>query len=270
VLRHPSSVLDLCLRLGIEVDALQPLRSTNNTVFWLNPSPIVAKVHGSQLSASRELAAGHALAQLKAPIVPPAERVGDEVHDVDDVHVTFWRYADQGGLDAPTAREVAIALHELHRGLTALADATSSRNYEEQLRDAIQALGTAGFAPLLSRPDRSILKETLEATLNRLQGAEWVVLHGSPHRMNILTMADGPVFIDLETIQLGPIEWDLAHLEPEVAHHYPNVLDEGLLDACRTAVSAATSTWCWGALDRGGDMQAHAEHHLQVVQSTKT
>ena len=43
------------------------------------------------------------------------------------------------------------------------------------------------------------------------------VLHGSPHRMNILTRDGAPVFIDLETIQIGPIEWDLADLEPEVA-----------------------------------------------------
>ena len=92
-------MLDVCKRLGIEVDVLAPLRSTNNTVFWLDPIPIVAKVHRSRLSASRELAAGHALARLHAPIVAPAERVGDEVHDVDDVHVTFWLYAAQGGLD---------------------------------------------------------------------------------------------------------------------------------------------------------------------------
>jgi hypothetical protein len=32
------------------------------------------------------------------------------------------------------------------------------------------------------------------------------VLHGSPHRMNILARSGAPVFIDLETIQIGPIE----------------------------------------------------------------
>ena len=262
-------MLDVCKRLGIEVDVLAPLRSTNNTVFWLDPTPFVAKVHRSRLSASRELAAGHALARLNAPIVGPAERVGDEVHDVDDVHVTFWLYAAQGGLDAPTARAVAMALHELHRCLSGLVDDTSPRSYEEQLRDAIQALNTVGFAPRLWTADRCILMETLETTLDRMRGAAPVVLHGSPHRMNILATTDGPVFVDLETLQLGPIEWDLAHLEPEVAQHYPNAHDEGLLTVCRMGVSAATSTWCWGALDRGDDMHEHAKFHLEVVRSTK-
>jgi hypothetical protein len=34
-------------------------------------------------------------------------------------------------------------------------------------------------------------------------------------------------------------------------------------------VSAATATWCWGALERGDDMHEHAEYHLEVVRSTK-
>ena len=86
--------------------------------------------------------------------------------------------------------------------------------------------------------------------------------------MNILSMRGAPIFIDLETIQLGPIEWDLAHLEPAVADQYPGPHDEHLLATCRTAVSAATATWCWGALERGPDMRAHAEHHLAVVRAT--
>jgi hypothetical protein len=85
--------------------------------------------------------------------------------------------------------------------------------------------------------------------------------------MNILASGGAPVFIDLETIQLGPIEWDLAHLEVEVARAYPGSLDDDLLAMCRTAVSAATATWCWGGLDRGPDMRTHAEHHLAVVRS---
>jgi hypothetical protein len=42
--------------------------------------------------------------------------------------------------------------------------------------------------------------------------------------MNILVVAGCPRFIDFETVQVGPIELDIAHLEPEVASH----LSEGL------------------------------------------
>ena len=35
-------------------------------------------------------------------------------------------------------------------------------------------------------------------------------------------MVDGePMFIDFETVCYGPVEWDLCHLEPSVAHRYP-------------------------------------------------
>ena len=60
--------------------------------------------------------------------------------------------------------------------------------------------------------------------------------------MNILTRDGALVFIDSETIQIGPIEWDLAHLEPEVASVYPADHDDDRLRVCGTAVSAATVT----------------------------
>ena len=96
------------------------------------------------------------------------------------------------------------------------------------------------------------------------------VLHGSPHRLNILVMGGEVVFVDFETVEVGPVEWDLAHLEEEVAVHYPADLDQNLLRTCRIAISAATSTWCWESIDRGADMQSHAEHHLEIVRLSIT
>jgi aminoglycoside phosphotransferase (APT) family kinase protein len=96
------------------------------------------------------------------------------------------------------------------------------------------------------------------------------VIHGSPHRFNILVVDAAPKFIDFETVELGPLEWDLAHLEPEVAGLYPGEFDDQALALCRVMVSAATSTWCWEGLERGSDMQSHAQHHLQVVRSSRT
>jgi hypothetical protein len=87
--------------------------------------------------------------------------------------------------------------------------------------------------------------------------------------MNILMDEGAPVFVDLETVQRGPVEWDLAHLDPEVAVRYPAPYDDHVLAACRIAVSATTSTWCWDALHRGPDMRMHAEYHLAQVQRSK-
>jgi hypothetical protein len=258
-----SSVLEIVRAARVDCRELVPLRSTNNTLFLLDQCDVVAKVHGSEARAARELDAGHALAAVGAPIVAPAAGIGDHVHGADGVHVTFWDYVASQG-DVPSAA-VATALLDLHRALVGLADWVGHRTFEEQLADAVRALANSEFAPMLEPRDRGVLMEALGRAESAARSWPTMVIHGSPHRMNILNREGAPVFIDLETIQLGPVEWDLAHLEVDVAEAYPEGYDEDRLGVCRTAVSAATATWCWGAIHRGPDMRAHAEHHLSVV-----
>jgi Ser/Thr protein kinase RdoA (MazF antagonist) len=156
-------------------------------------------------------------------------------------------------------------LLDLHRALVGLGGWVGSRTFEEQLTDAMRALEDSTFAPMLEPPDRRVLLDALGRAQSEARNWPSTVIHGSPHRMNILNQEGAPIFIDLETIQTGPLEWDLAHLEPEVAEAYPQDHDEDRLGVCRTAVSAATATWCWGGLHRGPDMRTHAEYHLSVV-----
>ena len=135
---NPSAVvLDLARRNGLSCEELLPLRSTNNTVFLLAPCAVVAKVHGSELAATRELAAGLALAHLGAPVVPPAAGIGDEVRSAGGLHVTFWNYVPDGNGTGCSSEAVAVALCELHRHLDGLADVAGDRTVDEQLHDAI-------------------------------------------------------------------------------------------------------------------------------------
>lgn len=125
----------------------------------------------------------------------------------------------------------------------------------------------ASSARGLAAADRRLLAETLtgqpDAPSDRL-GAP-VAIHGSPHRSNILSVDGRPLFIDFETLALGPVEWDLAHLEPEVANAYPASVDAHTLAQCRTMVSAKTAAWCWAAIERSPELRSHAEHHLAVI-----
>jgi hypothetical protein len=263
------AVHDVVRREGVRCDELVPLRSTNHGVFLLTGQAIVAKVHGSWPSAHRELALGHALAARDAPAVRPAPGLGSEVHAAGALAVTFWRYVDDRSSGRLPSRIVAEALCTLHGDLAALDDLVGDRSVDEQLHDALRALDERAFAPLLGSADRDLLQRLLRDALDDVRDVEHVIIHGSPHRMNIVGRGGAPVFLDLETVQRGPIEWDLAHLEPEVAHDTPTPHDERLLAACRVAVSAATATWCWGALDRGPDMRAHAEHHLALARAAR-
>jgi hypothetical protein len=266
----PAAVVDLARELGLVVEHPVALRSTNNLVFWLRPSSVVAKISVGG-DAAGALAIAHLLANAGAPIVPPAAGIGHRVYRVGDRDVTFWPYESQDAVEPPGPEPVARALSDLHEALATVAGDADRPSYVQQITDAVGALERPGFAPELHRRDRRLLQQTLSDGLVALTTSARSdhTIHGSPHRLNILVVAGSPRFIDFETVQRGPLEWDLAHLEPRVAEHYREVLEPRVLDLCRTLVSATVSTWCWDGLDRGPDMRGHAEHHLAAVRAVR-
>ena len=264
-----ASAVELARKLGVVVEGPVSLRSTNNLVTWLRPSPVVAKISVSHDGASQELAIGRRLSQLGAPVVGPAEGIGHRPYPVDDRYVTFWRYEAQDGVSEPDAASVALALSALHEALDDLGPQAPSQTCDAFITDAVHALDRPGFAPELADHDRRLLRRTLTEGVGALAptSAPGPIIHGSPHRMNIVVVDGSPRFIDFETVRRGRREWDLAHLEPAVADHYRGALDGDVLERCRRLVSALTATWCWDGLTRGPDMRHHAEHHLETVRS---
>jgi hypothetical protein len=264
-----GSVVVLAQRLGLHVEEAVVLRSTNNEVVWLRPSMVVAKISSRPRVAADELAIATTLAAAGAPVVPPARDVADRVHRVAGRDVTFWKYEPQDQIEGADSESIAIALHDLHGALAMLGSVISLPTCDTQIVDAIYSLDNQDLVPELRITNRTLLRHALSSgreTLAELHET-YRVVHGSPHRMNILVVAGGPRFVGFETVQLAPLEWDLAHLEPAVADHYPARFDASVLAVCRIMISAATSTWCWAGLQRGSDIRSHAEHHLAVVRS---
>ncbi len=183
--------------------------------------------------------------------------------------MTFWKYEPQDDNQGANSQLIALALFELHAALDALRPMVSVPSYDTQLTDAIRELADQNFAPELRTEDRAVLLRALSRASDQLPNLAKTrrIIHGSPHRMNILFVDESPRFIDFETVQTGPVEWDIAHLKPEIARHYPAPIDGDAVALCRLVISATTSTWCWGGLDRGGDMRHHAEGHLAIVRS---
>ena len=264
-----ASVVDLARGLGLVVEEPLPLRSTNNLVLWLRPSAVVAKISAGGGRAADELAIARRLVDEGAPVVPPADGIGNRLHRVGDRDVTFWRYASQDDVTEPGPQSMAESLWALHEALAAIGPLGRLPPQTEQITDAIRALDRTDFAPELNSDERALLRHSLAHGAATLADAARPdrILHGSPHRLNMV-IVDGSVrFVDFETVQRGPLEWDLAHLGPEVARRYPGALDVDALTICRLLVSATTSTWCWDSLTRGPDMRDHAEHHLAAVRS---
>jgi Ser/Thr protein kinase RdoA (MazF antagonist) len=116
--------------------------------------------------------------------------------------------------------------------------------------------------------DRHLLRDTFDRLRIRLQTLSpdetHMVIHGSPHPYNVLTVDGEPRFIDFETTCIGPWEWDLAHTAPDTEPHYAGVANAQLLRLCRDMVSVKTAAWCWADVNRG-DLRYHAEVHLARV-----
>jgi len=264
-----TPVADLVRSCGFDVHQPVNLRSTNNAVVWLSPSPVVAKISKEHDKAGRELSVVRELVELAAPVVPPVDLGIEQPVSIDEKAITFWRYEPQDDVLEPTAGQIAECLFRLHSKLASMRDRAAFPTFVEPLMNAVRALERPDCSPELVEVDRALLRKTLIdgiARLAKMTRTEQVI-HGSPHRFNILVVDAAPQFIDFETVELGPLEWDLAHLEPEVADLYPGEFDHQVLALCRVMVSAATSTWCWEGLDRGSDMQSHAQHHLEIVRS---
>ena len=266
-----DAALDVAARLGMDVIDPQLLRSTNNTVIWLQPTPVVAKVapKGSGL-LERELVVVSALGPMGAPVVAPLDVAGSMVHHSGRWTVTFWPYHAQTGV-TPDPIALGRALERLHHVLDEAArrEAWSLPSWDKGPHDVITRLGDEGFAPALNAGDRTLLTQVLDrsheiAEMSTCQRA----LHGSPHGFNVLMVDGEPMFIDFETVCYGPVEWDLCHLEPSVAKRYPPGYNDEALRLARLVVSAMTSALCWEGIDRGEDMRSHAEHHLAVVRGT--
>ena len=256
---------DLARDHGLDVGVPVSLRSTNNLVAWLRPSSVVAKVSRDSHASSRELQIATFLAAVGAPVVPPIEIGVAQPVSVAGRWATFWHYvADEG---AATGAQVAASLDALHAGLARAPGRTTFAPCWRRLESAVVLLGGSELSGRLTGSDRSLLRQALLDGIDVLTSLSDPphVLHGSPHRFNILVTGGTAVFTDFETVELGPLEWDLAHLEQEVTACYPADLDEDRLRICRTALSAATSTWCWHGIDRGPDVRVHAAQHLEMV-----
>jgi aminoglycoside/choline kinase family phosphotransferase len=210
------------------------------------------------------------LCALGGPVVSPAPELPDIVHRRGGLEMTFWRYHAQPSAAEPPPDRLAQALRRLHAALGQLPASVRARlpSYTEELSLARSLLADQAALPETSSADRSLLANTfdrLQARLDEMVSADRVVaIHGSPHPYNVLLVGGEPVFIDFETTCMGPVEWDLAHLDVQAEPFFRDLAQPELLWLCRSMASVNTATLCSAEIERG-DMREHAEWHLARV-----
>lgn len=266
-----SVAADVARDLGLTVGEPVPLRSTNNAVAWLRPTSIVAKVSATRNSRLRtELEVARELCALGGPVVSPAPELPAIVHRRGGLEMTFWRYHAQVPTAEPSPDRVALALRRLHAALAQLPTVVKASlpSYSEELSDARSLLADQAALPAITSADRTMLVNTFDRLQSRLDELvsvdRFVAIHGAPHSYNVLLIGGEPAFIDFETTCMGPVEWDLGHLDAQAEPLFRDLIQSELLWLCRGMASVKTATLCLADVDRG-DMREHAEWHLAHV-----
>jgi aminoglycoside phosphotransferase (APT) family kinase protein len=253
-------------RFGYTVEKPVLIQETNNSVVWLIPHAVIAKVGKwphSEASLIKEHAVASALTAVGAPVASPIAGI-DPTHDrATGFIVTLWERLETADRPRATPEEIAGSLRQLHSALRHYGGELPT--FETSLDLAEAALWDDDVMHALSPDDRTMLRRTFERGRAQVSahGYREQRIHGEPHEGNLLLTERGLRWVDLEETSVGPVEWDLAFLPADVGSHFPEA-DAELLAILRTLNSAVVATWCF-ARSEFADMRRHGEHHLKRV-----
>jgi phosphotransferase family enzyme len=251
---------------GYRVERPVVLQETNNTVVWLRPHAIIAKVGKWGHSAEalvREHAVAATLAQQNAPIGPPVSGAGPRLDEETGFVVTLWQRLDHNPALSIPGGDLATCLRRFHDHLARYPGELPP--FWVELGLARRALGDDRIMAALKSEDRSMLREAFDWLLSEVEAYRFTEqpLHGEPHRGNVLATPVGLRWIDLEGVCVGPLEWDLAFLPQDAVRTFPT-FDSELLTLVRALTSAQVATWCWSRPEFP-EMRQHGKYHLEQV-----
>jgi hypothetical protein len=228
--------------LGLAVDDATVLWNSNKLALRLLPCEAFARVAVvGQEVFDFEIDIARRLSENGTPVASLDTRVDPRVYQRDGFAFTFWQYYEQAGIE-PSAAAYATALERLHAGLAQLD--VVAPPFTDRLAEAQHLVESHGRSPRLGDSDRDLLSWTLRSCGRSVgeRSRPDQLLHGEPHPGNVLTSAEGLLFIDLETCCRGPVEFDLAYVPEGVAASYVGAGTE-LLQECRRLVLAMVAAW---------------------------
>jgi hypothetical protein len=202
------------------------LADGSNVIVHLSPSPLVAKVPGSNSTVrpgidawlGRELDLACFLTAAGAPVMPPSAEVPARVHYAEGHAMSFWTYLKPSDAGPPDESTIGSMLRDLHGVLRTYPAALLPSFPAGPLADipaflarrqasvASQTLVTDADAAMLGEAFRRLTGELADATGNGALQA----LHGDAGAMNLMATGGGRVWHDFEETWSGPIAWDLA------------------------------------------------------------
>jgi aminoglycoside phosphotransferase (APT) family kinase protein len=247
--RAVDAAMSIAVALGLKADDAAVLQNSNKLALRLLPCDVFARVAPMEHQHARfEIELARQLTRNGSPIAALEPRVAALGYERDGFEITLWTYYEPATPEvSPTA--YATALQALHSGLREIDLPTP--HFTDRVVSAEKLVSSRDLSPGLADADRELLASTLLRLRTSIcdNAASDQMLHGEPHPGNVLSTADGPRFIDLETCCRGPVEFDLAHVPTAVSDLYPSV-DEALVRNCRQLVLAMVAAWRWDPSDQ--------------------
>jgi Ser/Thr protein kinase RdoA (MazF antagonist) len=203
-----AALKEACAAAGLDHTGAELIRLGQNAVFRLRAQEVIARVGRSADTApavERQLAASRWLAANDVPAVRAVDVKQPVI--VSSRVVAFWESVDDGVRYGPTA-ELGGILRRLH-----------DLPQPEALELPVLAPFTMARARIadvpISEADRRYLLERADGLEEAFNGLEFttpsVVLHGDANVGNlILDRHDKAILSDLDSVCIGPREWDLA------------------------------------------------------------
>jgi Ser/Thr protein kinase RdoA (MazF antagonist) len=259
-----AAALSIASGLGLPATDATVLHNSNKLALRLTPCDTFARVAetGDMRWAAFEVELAQRLAATGAPVASLEPRAPSEVHLRGGFVVTLWTYYEIEGEPRATgglfsgerdsdlvASEYADALIEIHAAMLRVEMVTPE--WTDRVADALALVGSPDRTPELPEGDRRFLAGSLRALRHRIgdHGAPEQILHGEPHRGNVLRTKQGLLFVDLETCCRGPVEFDLAYVPDDVVALYPGANGQ-LLRECRALMLAMVAAWRWNRFDQ--------------------
>jgi hypothetical protein len=273
--RALAAALAAARRAGLPTGDPRVLRDLTNVLVHLAPAPVVARVsltlarlRGPEWFA-QELRLAAFLADIGAPIAPPAAGVDPGPHVEDGLCVGFWAFVHHDPARADPAA-AGRSLAELHRVLEGYPEPLPGCARLEEVGRLLDLLRPSQVA---SEADLEALRAT-HALLRDDALPPDRPLHGDSHLGNVLWTPAGPLWTDLENACSGPVEWDLACIAWRDAPGTAEALsaygdhDPARIEAAAPYLALFLAAWTIVVVDRAPSEGGLAEARRRIERAT--
>jgi Phosphotransferase enzyme family len=265
--RALAAAISTASALDLIVDDAIVLHDSNRLAVRLLPCDVLARVAPTaHQTAQFEVELAQRLAETESPVAALEPRVEPRVYERDGFVVTLWTYYKPVTPREVSPADYANALERLHASMRKLDVRTP--HFTDRVAEAQHLVESRNLTPELADADRALLIHTLRSRRQAIsdRGAAEQLLHGEPHRGNVLSTKFGLLFIDLETCCRGPVEFDLAHVPDDVSELYA-AANEELLSQCRVLVLAMVAAWRWDPGDQLPNGEQAARELLSALRA---